>query len=105
MPTTVRVCAVDELPPGQAKRALTKIPIAVYNVGGEFYATADTCTHELSSLSEDGYIDGDEVECGWHYAKFCIKTGAVTMPPATKPLATYEVRIADGAVHVVVPDA
>jgi nitrite reductase/ring-hydroxylating ferredoxin subunit len=105
MPSTVRVCGVDELAPGQVKRAQTRIPIAVYNVSGAFYATADTCTHEKSSLSEDGYVEGDEIECGWHYAKFCIKTGAVTTPPATKPLETYEVRIEDGGVHVVVPDA
>jgi nitrite reductase/ring-hydroxylating ferredoxin subunit len=105
MPSTVRVCSIDELEPGQVKRAPTRIPIAVYNIDGEFYATSDTCSHEKSSLSEEGYVDGDQIECGWHYAKFYIRTGAVSTPPATKPLETYEVRIDDGGVHVVVPDA
>jgi nitrite reductase/ring-hydroxylating ferredoxin subunit len=101
----VRVCSAAELAPGHVKRAPGRLPIAVYNVDGGFYATSDTCTHEMSSLSEEGYLDGDEIECGWHYAKFCVKNGAVTTPPAIKPLATYEVRVEDGDVYVVLPDA
>lgn len=77
-------------------------PVAVYNVDGTFFATADTCSHELSSLGEDGYLDGDQVECAWHFAKFCVRTGQALTLPATKPIATYPVEVDNGEVYVVV---
>jgi 3-phenylpropionate/trans-cinnamate dioxygenase ferredoxin subunit len=86
----VRVCATDQLAPGEAIQVPTAPPIAVFNVDGEFYATDDTCTHEESSLAE-GYIDGDQVECSFHFAKFCIRTGEVRSLPATRSLATFPV--------------
>lgn len=96
----VRVCTADELPPGEVRQVPVNPPIAVYNVDGEFYATADLCTHDRSSLSEEGYIEDGEIECGWHMARFCIKTGEVTSPPATQPLASYKVEVEDGQVFV-----
>jgi 3-phenylpropionate/trans-cinnamate dioxygenase ferredoxin component len=90
----IRVCHQDELPPGEAVQVPTTPPVAVFNVAGEFYATDDTCTHEESSLA-DGYIDGDVVECAFHFAKFCIRTGEVKSPPARSSLKTYPVRVDD----------
>jgi nitrite reductase/ring-hydroxylating ferredoxin subunit len=101
----VRVCSEAELAPGEIKRAPTEVPIAVYNLSGSFFATGDYCTHEKSSFSEEGYLDGEEIECGWHFARFCIKTGAVTAPPARKPLLTYDVCVRDGDVYVILPSA
>lgn len=101
----VRACAVTDLGPGEITRVPVSPPIAVYNVDGEFFATSDLCTHDKSSLSDEGYIEDGQIECGWHYAKFCIKTGDVTAPPATKPLTSYEVRVVDDDVYVVVPAA
>jgi nitrite reductase/ring-hydroxylating ferredoxin subunit len=95
----VKACTVDDLPPGEVLRVETDPPIAVYNVDGEFYATDDTCTHEVSSLA-DGYVDGDVIECAFHFAKFCIRTGAVRSFPATRPLGTFPVRV-DGDVVLV----
>jgi len=66
--------------------------IALFNLGGEFYAIDDTCTHEGGPLS-DGCLHGDEVECPWHGAHFNIKTGAVTLDPATEAVARYNVRV------------
>lgn len=91
----VRVCAVDELAPGQAKRVLLdgRDPIAVFNLGGKFYVTDDDCTHGLSSLAKDGTVIDDEVECGWHGGRFNIITGAATCAPCTKALRTYTVEV------------
>lgn len=105
MASIIRVCSTAELAPGQVMRAPTEVPIAVYNIDGAFYATGDMCTHEKSSLSQEGYLDGNEIECGWHLAKFCVKTGAVTAPPATQPLPIYEVHIEGGDLFVVLPKA
>ncbi|MBF6258379.1 bifunctional 3-phenylpropionate/cinnamic acid dioxygenase ferredoxin subunit [Nocardia farcinica] len=97
----IQVCEVDKLTPGEAVQVPTSPPIAVFNVDGEFFATADTCSHDDSSLA-DGYIDGDQVECAWHFAKFCLRTGRVLTPPATRDIATYEVRVQDDVVYVMV---
>ena len=64
----------------------------MFRVGDEFFATDDTCTHAKVSLSE-GYIEGDEVVCALHEARFCLRTGRVLSPPATVPLRTYAVKI------------
>lgn len=95
----MRACGADELPPGEAVLVDVEPPVAVFNVDGEFFATADTCTHERSSLA-DGYIDGDQVECAWHFAKFCLRTGKALSLPATRDLQTYRVRADDDGVFV-----
>jgi nitrite reductase/ring-hydroxylating ferredoxin subunit len=43
-------------------------------------------------LSE-GYVEGDEVVCALHEARFCLRTGRVLSPPATMPLRIYPVKI------------
>lgn len=96
----VRVCPVGDLAPGNVKRVDVDPPIAVYNIDGSFYATADWCTHDRSSLADEGFIENGQVECGWHFAKFCVRTGTVTAPPAVQPLATYSVQVIDDVVYV-----
>lgn len=95
----VRACATGEVADGEAVRLSTDPPIALFRVEGRFYATADTCSHAESSLA-DGYIEGDEVECAAHFAKFCIRTGAALSLPATEPVATYEVKVDGDEVFV-----
>ncbi|MFN8466367.1 MAG: non-heme iron oxygenase ferredoxin subunit [Caldilineaceae bacterium] len=89
-----------DLEPGGIKLIqLDGVDIAVYNVGGTFYATQDACTHEMGELS-DGFLDGDVVTCPVHGAQFNVKTGAVVAEPATTPLKTYRVTLAGGVVRV-----
>lgn len=97
--TWKRACDVDEAGPGEAVLVEGDPPIAVFNVDGEWLATADTCSHDQSSLA-DGYIDGDVVECAWHFAKFCLRTGAVLALPATVPIPTFATKVDDGVVYV-----
>ena len=73
--------------------------IALFNLGGEFYAIDDTCTHEEAPLS-DGHIDGDEIECPWHAARFNIKTGKVTCDPAYDDVAVYKVRVTGDEIEI-----
>jgi nitrite reductase/ring-hydroxylating ferredoxin subunit len=86
------------------KQASEDPPIAVYNLDGEIYATSNICSHDHSLLSE-GYIDGDRIECSWHFAQFCIRTGAAVTPPAVESILTYVVSIDDNDIYVEVPDA
>jgi nitrite reductase/ring-hydroxylating ferredoxin subunit len=95
------VCPVADLPPGEMTRVEVPggEPIAVYNVDGAFYATADTCTHALASLA-DGDLEDDEVSCPVHWARFNVRTGRPLCFPATVPLAVYAVETVDGMVTV-----
>ena len=73
--------------------------LAIMNLDGEIYAIDDDCPHEGGPLSE-GTISGEEIECPWHTSHFNIKTGRVTMDPATEDVATYKVRLIGDAVEV-----
>lgn len=96
----IDVAAVDNFPPGTCKVVPTEdMPIAVFNVSGQFYATDNICTHEYAELS-DGQIEGEEIVCPWHGARFSVITGKVTSPPAYEDLKTFPVQIADGMVQV-----
>jgi p-cumate 2,3-dioxygenase ferredoxin component len=74
--------------------------VALYRVEGRIYATADTCTHGGSSLSEEGRLEGHIIECAWHSGRFDIRTGEVCASPCTVPLRTYAVSIVGGMVHI-----
>lgn len=98
----VRACGVKDLEPGEAVVVKVDPPVAVFNVDGEFLATGDTCTHAESSLA-DGYVEGDEVECSWHMARFCLRTGAALTLPATEALVTYRTEVRGDDVLVELP--
>ena len=68
-------------------------PIAVFRTDeDEVYALNDTCTHGTASLA-DGWIEGTEVECPIHSAKFCLKTGKVLCMPASEDAPTHKVEL------------
>ncbi len=94
-----RVCAITDIPPGEATTLKVDPPVAVFHVEGSFYAIDDTCTHETYSLAE-GYIQGTHVECALHLAKFDLKTGAALCLPATVGVRTYPVKTENEQVFV-----
>ena len=71
--------------------------IAVYNIDGALYAVEDTCTHDGGELA-GGEVFGFEVECPRHGARFDLRTGAVTNPPAYIPIASFPVREEGGLI-------
>ena len=73
--------------------------IAVFNVQGSFYAIEDLCTHDGEELT-GGPIDGDQVICPRHGARFCIRTGKALTAPAYEPATTFPVRVENGIVQV-----
>ncbi len=96
----VTVAAVAELTPGTRRIIdVDDVQIAVFNLNGEFYAIEDVCTHDYAPLA-DAKLEGDEIICPRHGARFCIKTGAVTAPPAYEAVTTFPVRIHEGMVQV-----
>jgi 3-phenylpropionate/trans-cinnamate dioxygenase ferredoxin subunit len=94
------VTSADKLLPGDyAQTEVDGRIVAVFNVGGEFYAIEDVCTHDGGGLT-GGIIEGDKVVCPRHGAKFCLRTGAALTPPAYEPVQTYVTRVRDGIVEV-----
>jgi 3-phenylpropionate/trans-cinnamate dioxygenase ferredoxin subunit len=94
----VRVCAESELLPGESRVAWDgDTPILVVNLDGELYALEDKCTHEDFELSA-GPIDGDQVECTLHGARFDLRTGEALCAPAYSAVPKFPVRREDGAV-------
>jgi len=73
--------------------------VAVCNVNGEFYAIDDLCTHDGGSLDQ-GELEGDEIECPRHGARFDVRTGAAIQLPAFEPVETHEVRVLEETVQV-----
>ena len=66
--------------------------IVLANVGGQYYALTDVCTHAECPIS-DGELEGEVLECPCHGSQFDVRTGAVVGPPADEPLTRYAVRI------------
>lgn len=62
---------------------------------GEFFATQDSCTHEQWSLGDEGEIEGNEVVCPLHMARFDLRTGKALCFPATVGLVSYPVHVDD----------
>lgn len=87
----VEVANTSEVPRGETKCVeIEGHEIALFNLDGEFYAIGNTCTHEGGPLCE-GELEGEEVECPWHGARFEVKTGRVTLDPAEDNVSTYKV--------------
>lgn len=77
--------------------------IAIFNVGGNFYAIDDTCTHAEASLAE-GELEGTTVTCPWHAASFDITSGEALTPPAFEGVCTYKVHVDGDSVQVEIPE-
>jgi 3-phenylpropionate/trans-cinnamate dioxygenase ferredoxin subunit len=96
----IAVARADEIAPGAFKVVdVDGAMVAVFNVGGTYYAIDDACTHDGGSLS-GGEVQGEEVVCPRHGARFDIKTGAVTAPPAYEGVHAFPVRVDDGRILV-----
>ncbi len=100
MANWVVVAAVDDLPPGAGKVVdIDGALIAVFNIGGEYFAIEDVCTHDGGELAS-GVLEGDQIICPRHGARFCVRTGEALSAPAYEPTAKFPVRIENGVIQV-----
>lgn len=100
----VTVAQVGEIAEGGRKVvAVGETYVLVVNIGGEYFAIEDVCTHDGNELS-DGLIEDHTIECSRHGAIFDFRTGRGTFP-AVIPVATYPVRIEGDTVQIAVDDA
>lgn len=89
----VPVARVSELPdPGKVLVEVDERLVALFHVGGQFYALDDVCTHDGGPLA-DGSLEDHTIACPRHGAKFCIRTGAALTMPATRATVAHEVKV------------
>jgi 3-phenylpropionate/trans-cinnamate dioxygenase ferredoxin component len=77
--------------------------VAIFKIDGHCYAIEDVCSHDGAEIAS-GELDGDEIVCPRHGARFCVKTGAVKCAPAYEDVATFPVRVVEGRIQVAEPE-
>lgn len=94
------VAAVEALPSGQYLEALLdEADVVVFNVGGELHAIENLCTHDGGRLS-GGRLEGRQIICPRHGARFDVTTGSACTPPAYEDVHVFPVRVQDGRIQV-----
>jgi len=94
------VAPAAEFLPGTCRRLdVDGLAMAVFNVDARYYAIEDVCSHEAETLS-NGRLDGLEIICPRHEARFSLVTGEALSPPAYEPVATFPVQVDHGMVQV-----
>ena len=94
-----RVAALADVAPGAVKLIEAEPePIALFNVEGKIYATANTCLHAGGPLGE-GSLNGNQVTCPWHGWVYDVTSGQCQMNPQVK-VKTYAVEVRDGDIYV-----
>ena len=90
----------DNLSPGKVRVVQAgRVRLAVCNVDSAYHCIADVCTHDGASFDQ-GELDGNEIECPRHGARFDVTDGRATCMPAIVPVKVYPVRIQDGEIQI-----
>ncbi len=86
------IAKVSDIPEGEMQaQEVDGKAICIAQVEGTFYAFDEICTHAHYSLA-DGFLEGKEVECPAHGARFDITSGEACCLPATEGVCTYPVK-------------
>lgn len=94
------VALPNPLAPGEKFMAtLDGKEILVCRVEDDYYAVASRCTHSAWPLASEP-IEGMEIICTLHGARFDLRDGCPTVGPANKPLATFPIELRDGELYV-----
>jgi 3-phenylpropionate/trans-cinnamate dioxygenase ferredoxin subunit len=102
MAAFVTVAKTSDVEPGKVRvYEVNGRRIALCNVGGTFYAIDDVCTHDGGPLDQ-GVLEGDQIECPRHGARFDVKTGRALTLPAVMPVRSYPVQVEGDEVRVAV---
>lgn len=96
----VDIAPEAELPSGSRKVMDTVAgKLAVFNIDGSYFAIEDVCTHDGGELAS-GKMEGDEIICPRHGARFCVRNGKALTAPAYEDVETFPVRVEGGTVQV-----
>ena len=96
----VKVCLGTDIPEGEVRSFEAEgTGIAIARLDGKLFAIEDVCTHDDGPLGE-GALEGCEIECPRHGARFDVRTGAATRMPAAGPVPVFAVKVENGEILV-----
>jgi 3-phenylpropionate/trans-cinnamate dioxygenase ferredoxin subunit len=102
--TFYEIGPADELPAGERWfLEVEDVPIVVFNINGDYYAMDDVCSHDNGPVGE-GELDGTQIVCPRHGARFDVTNGKSLTPPAVENIHAYPIRITDGQLEIGIPD-
>ena len=97
---------LSQLPDAEPVRIdVDGVPVCLVRLGETVKAVHDTCSHQQWSLSDDGMVWGNGIECSLHGSTFDLDSGSPASLPATRPVPTFDVQIDGDEVHVDVSTA
>jgi 3-phenylpropionate/trans-cinnamate dioxygenase ferredoxin component len=100
MATWIDAGSPENLADGQTKSiAVGRKMIAIVRTGEAYFAIEDVCTHDGAPLT-GGEVEGEQIICPRHGARFCLRTGEALTPPAYEPVRVYATKIEDGHLWV-----
>ncbi len=97
------VVPFDQVPSGE--RLFLEIdgrPIVLFNLAGHLFAIGDVCSHDHAPLGE-GELDGEQIICPRHGARFDLRTGRARSLPAVADIPAYPVRVREGMIEIGLP--
>ena len=101
--TWTEVANTSEIAPGTAHLVEPNgLRLLLCNTGEGIYMITDVCTHDGGPLDQ-GWLDGNQIECPRHGARFDVTTGRVVRLPAVRPVKTYATRVTGESVEVDLP--
>ena len=99
----IEIAAFEDLPDGERLFVdIDRQTIVVFNIAGGLFAIADVCTHDQGPLG-DGELEGFEIICPRHGARFDVRNGQVLALPAVVDIPSYPVRVTDGMIEIGIP--
>ena len=102
--TAQRLCSVSELPEGAVKVfEVGDFRLAAARSGNAVFVVEDRCSHDDGELGE-GELEGTEIECPRHGARFDMADGRATRMPAVAPIETFTARVDGEDVIVDLPE-
>jgi nitrite reductase (NADH) small subunit/3-phenylpropionate/trans-cinnamate dioxygenase ferredoxin subunit len=100
----VTVARAHEVPAGEGRRVRAGgRELALFHVGGRFFALDNACPHNGGPLAE-GEVDDGAVTCPLHGWTFDLESGRHVANPAIA-VRSYEVRVVGDEVQVALPQA
>lgn len=99
----IAIATLDEI--GDGERMIFEVngrSVALFNIGGSYYAIADVCSHDNGPVGE-GEIEGHEIVCPRHGARFDLNSGKALTLPAVEDIAAYPVRVEGDQILVGLP--
>ncbi len=96
-----KVAATSELADGQKKCVDLgdDRQLCVLKTEGEYFAIGAWCSHQKASMALGG-VEGGEILCPLHGARFDLRTGKNLSLPAVRPIPVYETKVEGGDLWV-----